>query len=143
MAAYGVNQAFSHAIYLISLGSENEEIVEKSIQSLASELDRCETLALTHTIMHPGASGRFSTSQGIVRIGDNIKKALSLTTGTKVKLLLENTAGGGSSVGGRIEHLAELIDYIKSPRIGLCIDTCHAFCCRLRHQDYKRHQYVS
>jgi deoxyribonuclease-4 len=52
---------------------------------------------------------------------------LKATKKNPVKILLENTAGGGSSVGGRIEHIADLIDHINSPRVGLCIDTCHAF----------------
>jgi deoxyribonuclease IV len=127
MPKHGVRQAFSHAIYLISFGSENEEIVEKSIQSLIGELERCRALGLTHTVLHPGVSGRFSTNEGILRIGDNIKKVLKATKGNPVKILLENTAGQGTSVGGRIEHIADLMDYLASPRIGLCIDTCHAF----------------
>lgn len=127
MARHGVKQAFSHAIYLISLGSANEEIVEKSVISLAMELERCRALGLTHTVLHPGAAGSYPTSQAIMRIGDNIKKALDATKDNPVKILLENTAGQGSSIGGRIEHIADLIDYIGSPRIGLCIDTCHAF----------------
>jgi deoxyribonuclease-4 len=126
-ANYGVKQAFSHAIYLISLGSENEEIVEKSLLSLAAELERCRILGLTHTVLHPGSAGRFPVAEGIIRIGDNIKKVLKATSKNPVKILLENTAGSGSSVGGRIEHIADLIDYIGSPRIGLCIDTCHAY----------------
>jgi deoxyribonuclease IV len=123
----GVKQSFSHAIYLISLASENDEIVEKSVLSLAAELERCRILGLTHTVMHPGSSGKITTSQGIIKIGDNINRALNATKKSQVKILLENTAGGGTSVGGKIEHIAELIDYINSPRIGLCIDTCHAF----------------
>jgi deoxyribonuclease-4 len=126
-ANYGVKQAFSHAIYLISLGSENEEIVEKSLLSLAAELERCRILGLTHTVLHPGSAGRFPVAEGIIRIGDNIKKVLKATSKNPVKILLENTAGSGSSVGGRIEHIADLVDYIGSPRIGLCIDTCHAY----------------
>jgi deoxyribonuclease IV len=124
---YGVVQVFSHAIYLISLGSENEEIVEKSVLSLAMELQRCQTLGLTHTVLHPGSAGKFPIGEGIVRIGNKLKAVLEVTKGNPVKILLENTAGAGSSVGGKIEHIADLVDYIKSPRIGLCIDTCHAF----------------
>jgi deoxyribonuclease-4 len=127
MPKYGVKQAFSHAIYLISFGSENDDIVEKSIFSLAMEFERCQKMGLTHTVMHPGSAGKFSFEKGIVRIGNNIKKALNATKKNPVKLLLENTAGQGSSVGGKIEHIAELMDYINSPRVGLCIDTCHAF----------------
>jgi deoxyribonuclease IV len=127
MPKHGVKQAFSHAIYLISLGSENDEIIEKSVLSLAAEFERCRTLGLTHTVMHPGSAGTAGIDKGIRKIGDNIKRALKATADNPVKLLLENTAGAGSSVGGKIEHLAALIDYIGSSRVGICIDTCHAF----------------
>ena len=125
--AHGLKQAFSHTIYLISLGSLNEEIIEKSILSLVAELERCRILGLSHTVLHPGSTGPLSVSAAISKIGDNLKIVLQATEGSSVKILLENTAGQGTSVGGKIEYLAELIDYIDSPRIGLCIDTCHAF----------------
>jgi deoxyribonuclease IV len=125
--SYGVKQVFSHAIYLISMGSENEEIVSKSVDSLIAELQRCQVMGPTHTVLHPGAAGRFPVPEAIGRIGDNLKKVLKATRGNPVKILLENTAGQGSSVGGRIEYIADLVDHIASPRIGICIDTCHAF----------------
>ena len=125
--ANGIKQAFSHTIYLISLGSENEETIEKSLLSLVAELERCRVLGLTHTVLHPGSAGKLPIQQAIRLIGDRLKMVLKVTKGSPVKILLENTAGQGSSVGGKIEWIAELINYIKSPRIGLCIDTCHAF----------------
>jgi deoxyribonuclease IV len=124
---YGVKQVFSHAIYLISLGSENEEIIEKSILSLTMELERCRTLGLTHTVLHPGAAGALPVPKAIEKIAANIKKSLDATKGSPVKVLVENTAGSGTSVGGRIEYIAELIDAINSRRVGICLDTCHAF----------------
>ncbi len=125
--AHGIKQAFSHTIYLISLGSENEETVEKSLLSLVAELERCRVLGLTHTVLHPGSAGKLPIQQAIRLIGDRLKMVLKVTKGSPVKILLENTAGQGSSIGGKIEWIADLISYIKSPRIGLCIDTCHAF----------------
>jgi deoxyribonuclease-4 len=97
------------------------------VLSLAAELERCRVLGLTHTVLHPGSSRHLSFDKAIARIGDNIKRVLKATAKSPVKILLENTAGQGSSIGGKIEHIAALIDYINSPRIGLCIDTCHAF----------------
>jgi deoxyribonuclease-4 len=123
----GIKKMFSHAIYLISLGSENEEIVAKSILSLAMELKRCETLGLSHTVLHPGSAGVLPVDKAIMRIGDNIQKALALTADCKAKIAIENTAGQGSSIGGKIENIGDLTDYLDSKRIGLCIDTCHAF----------------
>lgn len=127
LKAHGVKQAFSHTIYLISLGSDNQQTVNQSLLSLAVELERCEVLGLSHTVLHPGSAGKLTMQDGIRRIGDRLKLVLSTTKTKKVKILLENTAGQGSSIGGRIEHIAELINYIGSSRIGLCIDTCHAF----------------
>lgn len=127
MRSHGVKQAFSHAIYLISLGSENDEIVEKSLLSLAMELRRCETLGLTHTVLHPGAAGTATVSKAIRTIGDRIKTVLKVTGKSATKILLENTAGSGTSVGGKMEYIGELIHYINSPRVGMCLDTCHAF----------------
>lgn len=124
---YGVKQAFSHAIYLISLASENEETVEKSVQSLIMELERCRVLGLTHTVLHPGVAGSLPVSKALRKISGNIKKALAATKGSPVKILIENTAGQGTSVGGKIENIAELIYTLNSKRVGLCLDTCHAF----------------
>lgn len=127
MSKHGVRQAFSHAIYLISLGSENDEIVEKSKLSLAAELERCNALGLTHTVLHPGAAGTRKISKAIQIIGNHIRSVLKATEGNPAKILLENTAGSGSGVGGQIENIADLLEEIDSPRVGLCIDTCHAF----------------
>lgn len=127
MKAFGVKQAFSHAIYLISLGSESEEIIHKSKLSLVAELERCRVLGLTHTVLHPGSAGKSTNGLAIIKIGEHLKEVLQATANNPVKILLENTAGQGTSIGGKIEHLAALMNYINSPRIGLCIDTCHAF----------------
>ncbi len=123
----GMKQAFSHAIYLISLGSQNEEIIQKSLLSLVGELERCRVLGLSHTVLHPGFAGSLSMSDAIKNIGDHIIRVLKATEKSPVKILIENTAGQGSTVGGKIEHISELISYINSPRVGLCIDTCHSF----------------
>jgi deoxyribonuclease IV len=124
---YGVKQAFSHAIYLISLGSDNEEIAEKSMLSLAMELERCRVLGLSHTVLHPGAAGFSGKAEAIIKIGDKIKKVLSAVQNNPVKILIENTAGQGTSIGGKIEYIADLITHIKSNKVGVCVDTCHAF----------------
>lgn len=124
---HGIRQVFSHTIYLISMGSESQATIEKSMLSLAMELERCKVLGLTHTVLHPGSAKKLPVAEGIRLIGDRIKMVLQATKGNPVKILLENTAGQGSSVGGKIEHIAALMKYINSPRIGLCIDTCHAF----------------
>jgi len=123
----GIKQVFSHSIYLISMGSEDESIAEKSMYALAMELERCKTLGLTHTVLHPGTTGNLPLKAAVKRIGDRIKKVLSATKGNPAKILLENTAGQGTSIGGNLGNIAALLDHIRSPRVGLCVDTCHAF----------------
>lgn len=125
--AHGIKHAGSHTIYLISLGSEDEQIIKKSMNSLAAELERCRVLGLSHTVLHPGSAGKQPVPHAIRLIADRINIVLKETAHNPVKLLIENTAGQGSSVGGKLEWIAELMDYINSPRTGLCIDTCHAF----------------
>ena len=78
-------------------------------------------------MLHPGSAGSQPVPEAIKRIADNLKTVLKATAKSPVKILLENTAGQGTSVGGKIQYIAELLEQIKSPRVGLCIDTCHAF----------------
>lgn len=125
--ANGIKEVFSHTIYLISLGSAENSIIERSLLSLAAEVERCRILGLTHTVLHPGFAGKLSMPAAIKIIGDRIKMVLKATGKNPVKILIENTAGQGSSVGGKLEWIADLIKYTRSPRVGLCIDTCHAF----------------
>ncbi len=127
MPLYGVKQAFSHAIYLINLGTEKEALAEKSIQALVHELARCEALGLTHTVLHPGAAGESTTTEGISRIAKRLKTIFKLAGKGSTKILLENTSGQGTSIGGKLEHLSELLQQTGSSRVGICIDTCHAF----------------
>jgi len=123
----GIKQVFSHTIYLISMASTDDSIAEKSLLSLAAELERCRTLGLTHTVLHPGFAGKLPMQEAIQLVSDRIKMVLKATIGNPVKILIENTAGQGSSIGGKIEHIGRLISSIHSERVGLCIDTCHAF----------------
>ncbi len=116
-----------HDGYLINLGNPEKEKREKSFESFLDELTRCEMLGLCYLNIHPGAHlKKISESECIRYIAENINKGLDKTTG--VTVLLENTAGQGSSVGYKFEHLAEIIDKVEDKnRIGVCYDTCHGF----------------
>jgi deoxyribonuclease-4 len=127
MKRSGILTAVSHCTYLINLASATDEIREKSLQSLISELERCETMGIAYAVLHPGSNKDISQDECCIIIADAIKVVLQKTKGYKVKLLLENTAGQGSSIGFKIEHLQKIIDLVKSERLGICIDTCHAF----------------
>lgn len=127
MKKAGIKQAFSHAIYLISLGSEKDDVIENSLLALAGELIRCERLGLTHTVVHPGNAGTRTKKEAIKIIGERVKIVLETSGSLKSKILLENTAGQGSSIGGDLKDLCALVNYIDSARVGICFDTCHAY----------------
>jgi deoxyribonuclease-4 len=118
---------FSHCSYLLNLASLNEEIRTKSIDALIGEVTRCNTLGLSYCVLHPGSYKDQTPETAIKKIIAALEEVLKATDFSKVKILLENTAGQGSAIGNRFEHLKEIIDGVRSKRIGVCFDTCHAF----------------
>lgn len=122
-----ISRAIAHTTYLINLASQDEEIREKSIQSLASELLRCEALGLAGAVLHPGANRELNEKEGIRLIAQGLKTVLDHSRHLKAKVLLENTAGQGSSIGWKFEHIRDIIKHVNSDRVGMCFDTCHAF----------------
>jgi deoxyribonuclease IV len=122
-----VKVIFSHASYLINLASADEGLRFKSITGFTEEVIRCHELGLAYTVLHPGAAGESTEEDAMNRIADSLKKIVQETTHSKVKILLENTAGQGSHVGYKFEHIRNIMDLTGSDRIGTCFDTCHAF----------------
>ncbi|MFM7767666.1 MAG: deoxyribonuclease IV, partial [Bacteroidota bacterium] len=119
--------AFSHCSYLINLAAESDETREKSIAALTLEVERCTLLGLSFCVLHPGAAGSQTQETAIEKIADGLKQVLEKTPTSKVMILLENTAGQGSSVGGPFENLKQIAELTQSKRIGYCFDTCHAY----------------
>ncbi len=118
----------AHAGYLINLASPDETTRERSAASLEDELRRCEALGVPGLVLHPGAPKDDGREVGIERVARGLDAALEATAGMAVKVLLENTAGQGSTLGVTMEELTAidgLADH--SERIGVCLDTCHAF----------------
>jgi deoxyribonuclease-4 len=122
-----IKTAFSHASYLINLASNDDILWERSIKALTSEVQRCNELGLKFTILHPGNTKSLSEQEGIKKTIRALKTVIHATKNSKVKILLENTAGQGSSIGYRFEHLRQIMAGVESARIGACFDTCHAF----------------
>lgn len=116
-----------HDSYLINLGHPEDEAREKSMDAFLDEVQRCELLGLEKLNFHPGSHlGKISEDKCLARIADAMNKTLEKTQG--VSLVLENTAGQGSNLGWRFEHLAQIIDKVEDKsRVGVCIDTCHMF----------------
>jgi deoxyribonuclease-4 len=115
----------AHAGYLINLASDNIETVDKSVKSLINEIEICEKLQINDLVLHPGSSKNDNSKETIKRTSLLIKQVLNETK--RVTILIENMAGQGGSICASIEQLAELLDNINDKRIGVCIDTCHAF----------------
>ena len=117
-----------HDSYLINLASPRSEVAEKSFEALLDELERAERLRIPFLVIHPGAHLGDGESRGLLRISEGINRIHERTGGHRVKILLETTAGQGSNLGYRFEHLAEIIDNtVSHDRLGVCFDTCHAF----------------
>lgn len=116
---------FAHAGYLINLAGIGD-VKKKSLVALADELQRAEQLHIDYLVLHPGSHGGRGLEQGIDSVAENLVEVLTRTK--KVKILLETTAGQGSSIGHRFEHIRSIMDKAScSERLGVCLDTCHVF----------------
>lgn len=116
-----------HDSYLINLGSPDEEGLQKSRAAFFDEMNRCEQLGLQMLNFHPGSHlNKISVEQCLDTIAESINMALERTSG--VTAVIENTAGQGSNVGNRFEHIRYIIDKVDDKsRVGVCIDTCHTY----------------
>jgi deoxyribonuclease IV len=124
----GVTDPVAHTSYLINLASPDDELWEKSIEALAVEAERCELLGIPDLVVHPGAHMGAGEKKGIMRIAKALDKLHRRTKGLGVLIDLETTAGQGTNLGYRFEHLADILDRVKRPeRLGVCVDTCHIF----------------
>ena len=118
----------AHASYLINLASPERKLWKKSIAALAEELRRAGVLGIPYVIVHPGAYTNSSEPRGLRRIVWALDAIHKETDATAARCLLETTAGQGTTLGGRFEHLATILGGVKAPeRIGVCFDTCHVF----------------
>ncbi len=124
---FGPGQILPHDSYLINLGHPVAEALEKSREAFIDEMQRCEQLGLTLLNFHPGSHlMQIPEDACLARIAESINIALDKTEG--VTAVIENTAGQGSNLGFKFEHLTAIIDGVEDKsRVGVCIDTCHAF----------------
>ncbi|NOT01327.1 MAG: deoxyribonuclease IV [Phycisphaerales bacterium] len=124
----GLSPVVAHASYLINLASPDEANRSRGIAAVVDELKRCERLGIDGLVLHPGAHMGEGVDAGIGRIADGLNQAHRKTPGFTTRVLLETTAGQGSSIGHELGHLSRIIDGVDAPRrIGVCIDTCHVF----------------
>jgi deoxyribonuclease IV len=126
--AAGLVSITAHDSYLINLGSPDETLRRRSLDSMVAELQRCTALGITNLVSHPG-NYIDDRASGVERNADAITEALERVPGNTV-LCLETTAGTGTALGAAFEELASLVERVPSPhraRIGICVDTCHIY----------------
>ncbi|MEN3337519.1 MAG: deoxyribonuclease [Acidobacteriota bacterium] len=122
----GIRPVVAHNSYLINLAAASADLRATSFEALRDEFDRAETLGLDALVMHPGSYTSGTEEQGLRFIGDAIGALLAERPAVKTMILLEHTAGQGTNLGHRFEHLAAILDRVgRSARVGVCLDTCH------------------
>lgn len=118
----------AHDAYLINLGSPDKALFERSVTAFRHEMDRAEELDIPYLVMHPGAHTGSGEHAGLTSISRGLNRLLKEAPGYRVVIVLENTAGQGTALGHSFEHLGRILQESVAPeRMGVCLDTCHAF----------------
>jgi deoxyribonuclease-4 len=126
--ATGVRVVFAHANYLINLATPVAAEWRRAVDAFHDELERAEALGLPFVVIHPGSHREAGLDEGIRRVARAIDVLHDRTRGRRVRIVLENTAGGGATIGRSFEELAAVMGAVREPdRVGVCLDTCHLF----------------
>jgi deoxyribonuclease IV len=120
-----IGPVFAHDSYLINLASQDPKLLEKSKRAFLEELRRCASLGLAGVVMHPGAHLGAGENIGLDRVRSAFEEILAVSP-REVMILIENTAGQGTYLGGPFNHIAALLEGFPRERFGVCFDTCHA-----------------
>jgi deoxyribonuclease-4 len=128
LAETGIAHPIAHASYLINLASPDRELWQKSVDGLVVELERATRLGISCVVVHPGAYTDGTEAGGIRQVVRALNQVHRKTPSSSARCLLETTAGQGTSIGCRFEHLAAILERVREPdRLGTCFDTCHVF----------------
>ncbi len=123
-----IRPAVAHGSYLLNLASPCEAARRQSVEALTDEFDRCAALGIPYLVVHPGASLNADLPIALANVARSLNELYDERGGATTMVLLETTAGQGSSVGHRFEHLWEILEgVIQRERVGVCLDTCHLF----------------
>ncbi|HXW03998.1 MAG TPA: deoxyribonuclease IV [Vicinamibacterales bacterium] len=122
----GIHPVLAHDSYLINIAAASPALRAQSIAALDAELDRAERLGLDFLVMHPGAHTGGTAAEGLTLVAEGLRQVLQARPRGRTAILLEHTAGQGTSLGHCFEHLAEILERLDgTPRVGVCLDTCH------------------
>ena len=122
----GIRPVVAHNSYLINLAAADPALRARSIEALCEELDRADALGLDGLVMHPGSYTSGTEAAGLRLIAEGLARMFDARPDARTRILLEHTAGQGTNLGHRFEHLAEIIERLNgSRRVGVCLDTCH------------------
>jgi len=116
----------AHDSYLINLASPDSALRNKSVEAFVDEMVRCDQLGIKDLVMHPGAHMGRGSAVGLEQLIGSFRSVFSQAP-DKVRILLENTAGQGTSLGFRFEELAQVLESLPQGNFGICFDSCHAF----------------
>jgi deoxyribonuclease-4 len=127
--AFGGRPIVAHGSYLVNLCAERPDVLERSRETLFSEMVRCERLGVTCIAFHPGASVGMAHADALELIGEGLSGVLDRTRGMQTRLCIENTAGQGSCLGWSLDEIAGIIEKAghEGARLGVCLDTQHLF----------------
>ncbi len=128
LQAAGIAHTVAHDSYLINLASTDPPVYQRSMAGFQEELERAEALGIPYLVTHPGAHMGAGEETGLRQVANSIRDLLKWTKGYRAQVVLETTAGQGTSLGHRFEQIAAILDQIGLPeRTGVCLDTCHLF----------------
>jgi deoxyribonuclease-4 len=126
VADTAIHPVIAHNSYLINIAAAAPALREQSLAALLEEYDRADALGLQGLVMHPGSFTTGTEAEGLRLIASGLRALLRTRRRATPLILLEHTAGQGTNLGHRFEHLAEIIEGLDgSPRVGVCLDTCH------------------
>lgn len=129
VAESGLGPTLVHASYLLNLASSDDDLFDKSVQGLVTEVERAELLGIPYVTFHPGSPKDKGAAWGCARVAEGVSKVIEATRGTSPMILLETNAGQGAAVGRTFNELRDMMDRVTVDRhrVGICFDTCHVF----------------
>ncbi|OGB93162.1 MAG: deoxyribonuclease IV, partial [candidate division NC10 bacterium RBG_16_65_8] len=126
--AAGIGSVVAHDCYLLNLAAPAAAVWKRSVAAFRDELERAERLGIPYLVTHPGSHLAAGETEGIARVAEALNVVHAALPRHRVRVLLETTAGQGSSLGYRFEQLAAILEQVEAPqRVGICLDTCHLF----------------